>query len=215
METKTSKPAIFDLEATGLNISKTEIVGIAIVKINPDGTEEHFSLKLVIPKWSLGRGFTEYLGITNGISGFTDVWDYRAAIGSIHRWGWSGRITPIDLIFRCWQKSCLELEITFDVSGRKFIDVQNIFHKNGAAEHSSLPVLLPERGWTYTQCNAYRYTATQKEVLKAQLEKYEGAGAFCGLSVWFSKASTMNIVDFAGRLGSQWQKWGGIQFWKA
>jgi DNA polymerase-3 subunit epsilon len=43
MQLQLEKPlAIFDLEATGLNISKDRIVEIAILKVSPDGTEERF-----------------------------------------------------------------------------------------------------------------------------------------------------------------------------
>ena len=43
MKLKLEKPlAIFDIEATGLNIAKEKIVEIAILKINPNGSEERF-----------------------------------------------------------------------------------------------------------------------------------------------------------------------------
>ena len=43
MQLQLEKPlAIFDLEPTGLNISKDRIVEIAISKVSPDGTEERF-----------------------------------------------------------------------------------------------------------------------------------------------------------------------------
>ena len=41
MKLNLTKPiAFFDLETTGLNISKDKIIEIAILKINPDQTEE-------------------------------------------------------------------------------------------------------------------------------------------------------------------------------
>ena len=44
MHLQLEKPlAIFDLEATGLNITKERIVQIAILKINPDGSEENLN----------------------------------------------------------------------------------------------------------------------------------------------------------------------------
>ena len=38
--------AIFDLETTGLNITKDRIVEIAVIKINVDGSEESYSKRV-------------------------------------------------------------------------------------------------------------------------------------------------------------------------
>src|SRR5688572_8003369 len=56
--------AFFDIEATGLNISKDRTVEIAVVKINPDGTEEQFS-SLVNPEMEIPKEVIEIHGITN------------------------------------------------------------------------------------------------------------------------------------------------------
>ena len=42
MNLNLSKPiCFFDLETTGINISKDRIVEISILKVDPDGKEEH------------------------------------------------------------------------------------------------------------------------------------------------------------------------------
>jgi DNA polymerase III subunit epsilon len=60
----TSPLAFFDIEATGLNISKDRIVEIAVVKLNPDGSKEHFS-SLVNPEIEIPKEVIEIHGITN------------------------------------------------------------------------------------------------------------------------------------------------------
>ncbi len=56
--------AIFDLEATGLNITKERIVQIAILKINPDGSEEKFE-SLINPEIHISEEVTKIHGIKN------------------------------------------------------------------------------------------------------------------------------------------------------
>ena len=65
MKLKLQRPlAILDIEATGLNISKDRIVKIAIIKINPDGTEETLSAR-VNPEIKIPQEVIEIHGITD------------------------------------------------------------------------------------------------------------------------------------------------------
>ena len=65
MQLKLNRPlAIFDLEATGINITKDRIVEIAILKIHPDGTEEKY-LKKVNPEMVIPNEVIAIHGITN------------------------------------------------------------------------------------------------------------------------------------------------------
>ena len=65
MKLNLTKPiAFFDLETTGLNISKDKIIEIAILKINPDQTEELY-VKRINPEIPIAPESTEIHGITN------------------------------------------------------------------------------------------------------------------------------------------------------
>ena len=54
----------FDLETTGLNISTDKIIEIALLKINPDQSEEEF-VKRINPGMLIPAESTEIHGITN------------------------------------------------------------------------------------------------------------------------------------------------------
>ena len=65
MKLELKKPlAVFDLEATGLLVSKDRIVEIAIIKLNPDGSKDNFH-SLVNPEMTIPQEVVEIHGITN------------------------------------------------------------------------------------------------------------------------------------------------------
>ena len=57
---------VFDLETTGLDISKDRIVQIAILKIHPDGKKEELNL-LINPEMNISESNAAIHGITNEI----------------------------------------------------------------------------------------------------------------------------------------------------
>ena len=54
----------FDLETTGISITKDRIVEISILKVNPDGSEEKKTW-LVNPEMEIPQGSIDVHGITN------------------------------------------------------------------------------------------------------------------------------------------------------
>ncbi len=65
MNLKLSKPiCFFDLETTGINISKDRIVEISILKVFPDGKEERKTW-LVNPEMQIPKEVIAIHGITN------------------------------------------------------------------------------------------------------------------------------------------------------
>ena len=200
MKLKLERPlAIFDLEATGLNISQDRIVEIAIIKINPDGTEETFSARvnpeIPIPaEVTLIHGITDedikdaptFAGIAQRVTDF---------IGDADLGGYNSNKFDIPML----AEELLRVGSTFNMSERRFIDVQNIFHK---MEQRTLAAAFQFycKSEINNAHNALADTEATWEVLKAQLEKYPDLKGEVSFLADFSKAGNLNILDFAGRL---------------
>jgi len=200
MKLKLERPlAIFDLEATGLNISQDRIVEIAIIKVHPDGTEETFSAR-VNPEMPIPAEVTLIHGISDA-----DIKDaptfaaiaekVTAFIGEADLAGYNSNKFDIPLL----AEELLRANSPFDMAGRHFIDVQNIFHK---MEQRTLAAALQ----FYCQSdlsnahNALADTAATWDVLKAQMERYSDLQGEVPFLANFSKAGNFNPYDFAGRL---------------
>lgn len=200
MKLKLERPlAIFDLEATGLNVSQDRIVEIAIVKINPDGSEETFSARV-----NPGIPIPEEVRLIHGI-GDEDIADapsfaeiapkVTAFIGNADLGGYNSNKFDIPLL----AEELLRAGSDFNVSNRLFVDVQNIFHK---MEQRTLAAAFQ----FYCQSeldnahNALADTTATWEVLKAQVEKYPDLQGNIPFLADFSKGGNLNILDFAGRL---------------
>ena len=198
MKLKLERPlAIFDLEATGLNISKERIVEIAILKINPDGSEERFK-SLVNPEIEISDEVSKIHGITND-----DVKDSPtfkqlsekiiAFIGDADLAGYNSNKFDIPLL----AEEFLRADCDVDLSKKNFVDVQNIFHK---MEQRTLVAAYK------FYCNeelvnahdAMNDTNATWEVLKAQLERYDNLEKTVPFLSEFSRNG--NALDFAGRL---------------
>jgi DNA polymerase-3 subunit epsilon len=172
MELNLKRPlAFFDLETTGLNIAKDRIIEISILKANPNGSTESKTW-LVNPDYPISKESSEIHGYKNEdlagkptfkqlakeISRFLDHCDLA---------GYNALKFDIPLLV----EEFLRAEADFDVSNRKFIDVQNIFMKmeQRTLAAASKFYLNKELENAHT---AEADTMATYEILKAQLEKY-------------------------------------------
>lgn len=121
--------AFFDLETTGVNVGSDRIVEIAILKAMPDGTEEIKTLKInpqmPIPlQSSLIHGIYEE-HIVNEPT-FKDVAQELADfISNADLAGYNSNRFDIPVLLEEFLRAGVDL----DMSDRKFVDVQNIFHQ--------------------------------------------------------------------------------------
>jgi DNA polymerase-3 subunit epsilon len=201
MKLKLERPlAIFDLEATGLNIAKDRIVEIAILKIYPDQTEETF-LARVNPEINISDEVTLIHGISN-----EDIKDaptfkelvskVEAFIGDADLGGYNSNKFDIPML----AEEMLRAGSEFNLTARKFIDVQNIFHKMEQRTLSAAYMFYCNEDLNNAHSALADTTATW-EVLKAQLEKYPDLKGEIDFLADFSKGGNFNNLDFAGRLG--------------
>ena len=172
MELNLNRPLIFfDLETTGTNVIHDRIVELSFIKVYPDGREEKKSRR-INPGIPIPAQATAVHHITD--DDVKDAPTFRQIAKSLYEIfegcdiaGYNSNKFDVPLLMEEFGRC----GINFDVTGRHFIDVQNIFHK------------MEQR----TLVAAYRFycgkelegahsaladTEATYEVLKEQLEKY-------------------------------------------
>jgi len=165
--------AMFDLETTGVNIGSDRIVEICIIKVHPDGHEEVLTRRInpgipIPPEVTAIHGITDddvknepkFAELASTIARFLTNCDMG---------GYNSNKFDVPLLV----EEFLRTEIDFDLKGRRFVDVQNIFHKME-------PRTLKAAYKFY--CNevlknahsAEADTRATYEVLLSQIGRYEG-----------------------------------------
>ncbi len=198
MNLKLTKPLVFfDLETTGTNISTDRIVELCYLKVLPGGNEEAKTLR-INPEMHIPETSSAVHGITDA-----DVADCptfgEVAPGLSHVFegsdiaGFNSNRFDVPLLV----EEFLRVGVNIDLTKCRFIDVQNIFHKMerrtlSAAYQFYCGAELEDAH------SALADTRATYEVLKAQLDRYEGElqNDVAALAE-FSRMS--NNVDFAGR----------------
>ncbi len=199
MNLNLKRPIIFfDLETTGVDISKDRIVEISLVKVMPDG-EEIIKTRRINPEMHIPAEATEVHHITD--EDVKDCPTFRQVAKSLYQFmegcdfgGFNSNRFDLPMLV----EEFLRVGVDVNFKNRRFIDVQNIFHK------------MEER----TLVAAYRFycnkeldaahsaeadTLATYEVLKAQLERYDNLENDIEA---LAKFSTRNeTADYAGRIG--------------
>jgi DNA polymerase-3 subunit epsilon len=174
MKLNLKKPiAFFDLETTGVNVASDRIVEISILKILQDGSKEiktkRINPTIPIPlESSLVHGIYDddikgeptFKAIAKSLADFLKNCDLA---------GYNSNKFDIPILV----EEFLRADVDFDISNRKFVDVQNIFHQ---MEQRTL------RAAYKFYCgkeiiNAHSAQADIEatyEVFLAQLDRYEG-----------------------------------------
>lgn len=197
MDLNLANPIVFfDLETTGINIAKDRIVEISVLKIHPNGKEEQKTVR-VNPEMHIPEEASNVHGIYDEDVKDCPVFkniakDLARYIEGCDLGGYNSNRFDIPLL----AEEFLRAEVDFDMSKRKFIDVQTIFHKMEQRTLSAAYNFYCQKSLEDAHTAAADTMATY-EVLKAQLDRY---GDKLENSIDFlSKFSTQNKnVDFAG-----------------
>ncbi len=172
MELNLNRPlAFFDLETTGLSVSADRIIEISILKANPDGSK-----KILTKKINPGRPIPPESTAIHGISD-EDVKDaptFAEAGNELNRF-----LNNCDLAgYNCIKfdipflvEEFYRNEINFELKGRKFIDIQNIFHKMEQRTLSAAYKFYCNKELINAH-SAEADTIATYEILKAQLDRY-------------------------------------------
>lgn len=189
--------AFIDLETTGLDISNDRIVEISILKIEKDGKKSSYTRRLN-PGIPISPESTAIHGISDADvadkAGFKILGhEIKNFIGNADLAGFNSNKFDIPLLI----EEFLRHEISFDRTNRKFIDVQNIFHKMERRTLEAAYKFYCQKELKDAHSAEADVTATF-EVLEAQLERYEDLDkSVAGLHEF---SSMKNNVDLAGRI---------------
>lgn len=166
--------AFFDLETTGVNVGSDRIVEIAILKAMPDGTEEIKTLKInpgmPIPlQSSLIHGIYDEHVVDAPL--FSAVAQELADfIGDADLAGYNSNRFDIPVLLEEFLRSGVDL----DMSDRKFVDVQNIFHQMEQRTLRAAYKFYCDKDIVNAHSAEADITATY-HVLLAQLDRYKDA----------------------------------------
>ncbi|MDR1562346.1 MAG: 3'-5' exonuclease [Dysgonamonadaceae bacterium] len=187
----------FDLETTGINIVTDRIVEISYLKVYPNGEEESRT-RLINPGIPIPQQATEIHGISD-----EDVKDaplfksiaksLASNIGSSDLAGYNSNRFDIPLL----AEEFIRAEVDIDLSKRRFIDVQTIFHKKEQRTLAAAYKFYCDKEMENAH-TAEADTGAAYEILKAQLDRYPDLQNDVNFLSEYS--SVGNYVDFAGRL---------------
>ena len=199
MNIKLKNPlCVFDLETTGLQITKDRIVQIAILKVHPDTSQEELNL-IVNPEMDIPQEVIDIHGITNERAlkapTFKEIAEeVKAFIGNSDLAGYNSNKFDIPVLAEAF----LRVGIDFDLTNRNFIDVQNIFHKMEQRTLVAAYKFYCEKELKNAH-DAMHDTKATWEVLEKQLDKYD-LDCNTGALADFSRAGTNKVIDMAGRI---------------
>ena len=196
MQLNLTKPiCFFDLETTGINISKNRVVEISILKVFPNGTEESKTW-LVNPEMVIPNEVIAIHGITNekvaNEPTFKDIAkDVHNMIKDSDLGGFNSNRFDIPLL----AEEMLRAELDFDMKNRVAVDVQTIFHKMEQRTLSAAYKFYCNESLEDAH-SAEADTKATYEVLKSQLDKYDTLENDTKFLAEFS--SRKKFADFAG-----------------
>lgn len=186
----------FDLETTGTNPSTDRIVEISLIKVMPDGREMEHSHR-INPGIPIPASSTAIHHITDADVANEPKFSYIAA--KLNKWlegcdmaGYNSNKFDVPLLMEEFKRA----GIPFDTSGRRFVDVQNIFY---AMEPRTLVAAYrfycgkDLEGAHSATCD----THATYEVLMSQLDRYEDLQNDVEK---LSKIGQKRTLDLAGRI---------------
>ncbi len=199
MNLNLKRPIVFfDLETTGVDTANDRIVEISMIKIQPDGDEvvrtRRINPQMHIPEQATAiHGITDedvkneptFAQIAKSLAQFIDGCDFG---------GFNSNRFDLPMLV----EEFLRAGVDVDFKRRKFVDVQNIFHKMEQRTLVAAYKFYCDKDLTEAH-SAEADTRATYEVLKAQLDRYpELQNDITALAEFSERGQT---ADFAGRIG--------------
>jgi len=198
MELKLKRPIVFfDLETTGVDTAHDRIVEISMIKIMPDG-ERIVKTRKLNPEMHIPEAATAVHGITD-----EDVKDcprFAQVAKSLAQFLTGcdfGGVNSNRFDMPVLVEEFLRAGVDVDFKRRRFVDVQNIFHKMEQRTLVAAYKFYCDKDLTDAH-SAEADTLATYEVLKAQLDRYpELENDIDALADFSSRGET---ADYAGRI---------------
>ena len=198
MQLNLKNPLVFfDLETTGINITSDRIVEISYLKVYPNGKEVSTTY-LVNPERPIPPESTAVHHITDEMVKDKPTFKELAKIiakdiEGCDIAGYNSNRFDVPLLV----EEILRAGVDIDLSHRKFVDVQTIFHKKEQRTLSAAYQFYCGKSLDDAH-SAKADTQATYEVLKGQLDKYDDLKNDVEFLAQYS-AQNRN-VDFAGRI---------------
>jgi DNA polymerase-3 subunit epsilon len=198
MKLNLTKPLVFfDLETTGTNITSDRIVEICYLKVHPNGNEESKTLR-INPEMHIPEAASAVHGIYD--ADVADCPTFKEVAPGIARdlsgcdlAGFNSNRFDVPLLV----EEFLRAEVDIDISKRRFVDVQVIFHKKEERTLSAAVKFYCGHELDGAH-GAEADTRATYEVLRAQLERYPDLQNDINYLADYSRQN--RNVDFAGRM---------------
>jgi DNA polymerase III subunit epsilon len=197
MNIRLTRPlAVLDLETTGTNLATDRIVEIAVIRINTDGTRT-VKRKLVNPEMKIPEAAAKIHGITDEM--VRDAQPFRVVANEFKQFiegcdlaGYNSNRFDWPLLM----EEFLRAGLTLDLSTRKMLDVQKIFHVMEPRTLSAAYKFYCNKSLDNAHSAEADADATW-EILAAQVERYPNIGNDVDSIIQF--LGDEPIVDFARR----------------
>lgn len=198
MKLNLTRPLVFfDLETTGTSITRDRIVEISYLKVYPDGSTEE-KCRRINPGMHIPEASTAIHKITD--EDVKDCPTFPAIAKSLNEQlldcdiaGYNSNKFDVPLLIEEFARA----GINFQLAGRRFIDVQNIFHK--MEQRTLVAAYRFYCGKELEGAHGALYdTRATYEVLLGQLERYENLDNDVEKLAEFSRAG--RGVDLASRV---------------
>lgn len=198
MKLKLKRPIVFfDLETTGVDASKDRIVEVSMIKIMPDG-EEICKTRKLNPGMHIPEEATAIHGITD--EDVKDCPTFAQVAKSLAQFlqgcdfgGFNSNRFDLPLLVEEFMRADVEV----DFKRRRFIDVQNIFHKKEQRTLVAAYKFYCDKDLTDAH-SAEADTRATYEVLQAQLDRYPDLeNDVDALAEYSSRGES---ADYAGRI---------------
>ena len=187
----------FDLETTGTNINTDRIVEICYLKVYPNGNEEAKTLR-INPEMQIPEASSAVHGIYD--ADVADCPTFKEVAKNIARdiegcdlAGFNSNRFDIPVL----AEEFLRAGVDIDMSKRKFVDVQVIFHKMEQRTLSAAYKFYCEKNLEDAH-TAEADTRATYEVLKAQLDRYPELENDVEFLAKFTEQN--RCADYAGRI---------------
>ena len=201
--------AFFDLETTGINVIKDRIVEFSIFKIMPNG-EQIIRTQLINPTIPIPEETSKIHGIYD--ADVAEKPTFKEIAKELAKFlegtdlaGFNSIKFDVPLLV----EEFLRADVSFDISKRKLIDVQRIFHMMEKRNLTAAYKFYCNK----TLVNAHSAEADTQatlEIFEAQVRKYENMDVYDGLGnkigVIKNDMETIhnitagNMIDLAGRM---------------